>query len=568
MRAYMQKTSRKPSMRFEDVVSNNETLEEAATHLEPPSSTDATSHPSSGTASKRKQSVSRFFESQEKAPKQTKSVASMLRKTPEEVVDERHTKGAYQSTIESTTRSKEERERVLMHIADFFFENNISFNAANSRSYEVMVESKGQYGPGLKPPIFHELRVPLLEKAKKETEKLKEKHEISWNEHGCMLILSATEAGKRVSDIIFSSSFWATVEDSLRATHPLLLVLRIVDADEKPAMPELLLAMDLAKSKITHALQAKPTKLRKVMEIIENRWEDQMGVNLYSAALFLNPSKYFDLKKKDAIAASHHRMIFNDVLEKIIPDESLQGKLMDQVTQYDKLRGSFAKQLAINQQKTKSPIDWWDAFGGFTIELQTLAKRIIGLCCTSSGCKRNWSTFEHIHSKKRNRLEHKRLNDLVFIKYNRRIATRFQKRQEQGTDFNPLIYEDFQWDNKWVSNEVVHPGQDLLWTTVDEAMGASTNLEGRNAPRRGCTSEANQGASSSVATYQRQRRSTSGAPLPAQESQDGDCHGEPDVFPNDDEDVEDDFGQAPPSPHHSAQNSSNDVFDSTCLEDF
>ncbi|VFQ62748.1 unnamed protein product [Cuscuta campestris] len=412
----------------------------------------------------------------------------MLRKTPEEVVDERHTKGAYQSTIESTTQSKEERERVLMHIADFFFENNISFNAANSRSYEVTVESIGQYGPGLKPPSFHELRVPLHEKAKKETEKLKEKHEISWNEHGCTLIANTVAS--------FISAY-----------------------------TELLLAMDLAKSKITHALQAKPTKLRKVMEIIENRWEDQMGVNLYSAALFLNLSKYFDLKKKDAIAASHHRMIFNDLLEKMIPDESLQGKLMDQVTQYDKLRGSFAKQLAINQQKTKSPIDWWDASGGFTIELQTLVKRIVGLCCTSSGCERNWSTFEHIHSKKRNRLEHKRLNDLVFIKYNRRIATRFQKRQEQGTDFNPLIYEDFQWDNEWVSHEVVHPGQDLLWTTVDEAMGASTNLEGRNAPRRGCTSEANQGSSSSVATYQCQRRSTSGTPLPAQESQDGDGHG-------------------------------------------
>ncbi|KAL6513606.1 hypothetical protein OROGR_021092 [Orobanche gracilis] len=43
-----------------------------------------------------------------------------------------------------------------------------------------------------------------------------------------------------------------------------------------------------------------------------------------------------------------------------------------------------------------TPLDWWNAFGVNTIELQLLAKRIIGLCCSSSGCERNWSTFEFL----------------------------------------------------------------------------------------------------------------------------------------------------------------------------
>ncbi|CAN1821565.1 hypothetical protein LINPERHAP1_LOCUS29560 [Linum perenne] len=37
---------------------------------------------------------------------------------------------------------------------------------------------------------------------------------------------------------------------------------------------------------------------------------------------------------------------------------------------------------------------------------------------SSSGCERNWSVFERIHTKRRNRLEHKRLSDLVFVHYN------------------------------------------------------------------------------------------------------------------------------------------------------
>lgn len=55
------------------------------------------------------------------------------------------------------------------HIAHFFYENGIPFNAAHSRGYEIMVEFIGQFGLGL-----NELRVPLQEKAKKETDKLKE----------------------------------------------------------------------------------------------------------------------------------------------------------------------------------------------------------------------------------------------------------------------------------------------------------------------------------------------------------------------------------------------------------
>ncbi|MQL88114.1 hypothetical protein Taro_020667 [Colocasia esculenta] len=46
---------------------------------------------------------------------------------------------------------------------------------------------------------------------------------------------------------------------------------------------------------------------------------------------------------------------------------------------------------------------------------KSFALRILRLCCSSSGCERNWSVFKFIHIKKRNRLEHKRLNDLVFV---------------------------------------------------------------------------------------------------------------------------------------------------------
>ena len=42
------------------------------------------------------------------------------------------------------------------------------------------------------------------------------------------------------------------------------------------------------------------------------------------------------------------------------------------------------------------------------------------------GCERNWSVFEHIHSKRRNRIEQQRLNDLIYVTYNLPLKNRYK----------------------------------------------------------------------------------------------------------------------------------------------
>ena len=39
---------------------------------------------------------------------------------------------------------------------------------------------------------------------------------------------------------------------------------------------------------------------------------------------------------------------------------------------------------------------WWNAYGGLAFDLQTLAKRTIGLCCLASGCERSWSVSANV----------------------------------------------------------------------------------------------------------------------------------------------------------------------------
>jgi hypothetical protein len=96
-------------------------------------------------------------------PKPTKSVSAMLCKSPEQVVAERHKNKTSQPTLEHyTKKGKEAKQVVDDHVADFLYENKIPLNVVNSRSWEVILESIGQYRPGYRDPSYHEAMVPWL----------------------------------------------------------------------------------------------------------------------------------------------------------------------------------------------------------------------------------------------------------------------------------------------------------------------------------------------------------------------------------------------------------------------
>uniref|UniRef100_J3KZ32 DUF659 domain-containing protein n=1 Tax=Oryza brachyantha TaxID=4533 RepID=J3KZ32_ORYBR len=150
--------------------------------------------PSSGTKgkqAKRKAAITSFLVSAPPKPqtqKYSKSVSSMLSKTPEVVIN-RHTSKTSQPTLEHCTKKDKQAKQIVDdHVADFFYENGIPFNAINSRSWEIMLESIGQYGPGYRSPTYHEIREPLLDRAVSRTAELRKKHEEAWKEYGCTLM--------------------------------------------------------------------------------------------------------------------------------------------------------------------------------------------------------------------------------------------------------------------------------------------------------------------------------------------------------------------------------------------
>ena len=146
------------------------------------------------------------------------------------------------------------------------------------------------------------------------------------------------------------------MQTCLKASQPLLIALRIADGDETPAAPEIMAAMEVAKSTIKEDLRANNTLLKQVMDCYDRRWENQMEQKLYGAALFLNPGKFFAIREKDRRQATRLRSMFNDVFWKMMSDDDEQCKISKQADDYERFEGDcFSKPMAIREKDNKNP---------------------------------------------------------------------------------------------------------------------------------------------------------------------------------------------------------------------
>ncbi|WJX83158.1 hypothetical protein P8452_65836 [Trifolium repens] len=153
----------------------------------------------------------------------------------------------------------------------------------------------------------------------------------------------------------------------------------------------------------------------------------------------------------------------------------VEDMVRSQLGVYKSAGGLFGIRGAIRQRATLAPAEWWRMYGSEVPDLQLLAIKVLGLTCSASGCERNWSTFEHIHSEKRSRLEHKRLEDLVFVKYNQSLTDRYNCRDK----IDPMVLNDVNYHTEWFLGELREDGEpeeelvfendNLTWDQVADA---------------------------------------------------------------------------------------------------
>ncbi|TYK03327.1 hypothetical protein E5676_scaffold6571G00020 [Cucumis melo var. makuwa] len=122
-----------------------------------------------------------------KKPRQKGPMDAFFTPNPESVVQNRKNDKGKQTSLNAAYK-KEMREHTIQRIARWFYDAGVPLNACTYDSFAPMIESIGQFGPGLKPPTYHELRVPCLKKELEATNELMSSHKAEWAKVGCTVM--------------------------------------------------------------------------------------------------------------------------------------------------------------------------------------------------------------------------------------------------------------------------------------------------------------------------------------------------------------------------------------------
>ncbi|KAM3299564.1 hypothetical protein ACQJBY_040854 [Aegilops geniculata] len=173
--------------------------------------------------------------------------------------------------------------------------------------------------------------------------------------------------GKVVQGIVLDSrGFWPNVATCLKAALPIIKVLRLVDSDEKPAMPFIYDEMDRAKDKIKQNFNNVKKSYTPIFNIIDERWRTQLHRPLHAAAYYLNPQCHYS----DNFKPAEVKRGLYTCLEKMVPDLDGRVKIDLQIDSFRSAEGLFGMQSAIMTRTKKSQL-----IGGIRMEMIALSCR-------------------------------------------------------------------------------------------------------------------------------------------------------------------------------------------------
>ncbi|RDY13363.1 hypothetical protein CR513_01742, partial [Mucuna pruriens] len=94
------------------------------------------------------------------------------------------------------------------------------------------------------------------------------------------------------------------------------------------------------------------------------------------------------------------------------------------------------------------PTEWWKIYGAHK-NLQNIAIKVLSLTCSSSGCELH-------HPLRRSRLEHQKLQNLVYVKYNQALYECY----ECHDLIDPIALNNIDNSNEWIVGELDGEGDD------------------------------------------------------------------------------------------------------------
>nr|CAN61552.1 hypothetical protein VITISV_020996 [Vitis vinifera] len=349
------------------------------------------------------------------------------------VVQNRRSGKINQTTINDAYK-KETRERACILITRWMCEAVIPFNVVTYLSFQPMIEAIGHYGVGMKGPTFHEVRVTNLKKELALTKNLMKDHMVEWGKNGYSIMsdgwtdrkertlvkfLFNCSKGTMFLQSIYASSMIKTGEKMFELLDKWVkqvgeenVIQVITDNHSSYVMAGRLLELKRPHLYwtpcVAHCLDLMLEDIGKLPNI-KRTLERAISLNgyIYNRSGLLNMMRRF----------TGQRELLRLAKTWLTRDLAKQEKVVAKMSLFTNAQGLFGNELTVRTRKTRA-----------------------------LGCEWNWSIFENIHSKRRNRLDHQRLNDLVYIKYNRALKRRYNERNT----IDPISLKDIDDSNEWL----------------------------------------------------------------------------------------------------------------------
>ncbi|KAI8535116.1 hypothetical protein RHMOL_Rhmol10G0150200 [Rhododendron molle] len=159
--------------------------------------------------------------------------------------------------------------------------------------------------------------------------------------------------GKASYATVMSMAFWNGASLCLKVFAPLVMVLRLVDGDRKPAMGFVYGELKKAKEDIKKAYKQVETNYRPILDVIDVKAMGRLDSALHLTAYFLNPFYFF----QDS-TIQDDPIIMDGVLtcvEAFFPDDSNgQDEVINrELLKYKNKDGGFGRPLAARGCETK-----------------------------------------------------------------------------------------------------------------------------------------------------------------------------------------------------------------------
>ncbi|XVE77492.1 hypothetical protein DITRI_Ditri13aG0067000 [Diplodiscus trichospermus] len=329
-----------------------------------------------------------------------------------------HTSAHYKQSKAKIGSEKKTCREVISSICKFFYHAGIPSNAANSPYFHKMLELVGQYGQGLQGPSTRLISGRFLQEEIANIKEYLAEFKASWAITGCSVMADSWNdaQGRTLINFLVSCPRGVYFLSSVDATD------MIEDA----------------------------ANLFKLLD----KAVDEVGEEY----VVQNPEVIRGL---------------NECIVRLEADNGKRISASMQIPDFVSAKADFGTDLAISTRNELDPASWWQQHGISCLELQRIAIRILSQTCSSIGCEHTWSAFDQLHSKRRNCLSRKILNDHAYVHYNLRLREhQLGRKPDDLVSFDSAMVESLLDD--WLmesEKQAMQEDEEIVYNEVEQIYG-------------------------------------------------------------------------------------------------